>query len=115
MLGILRVVLYALAAITPLLAVLTAVELASTAASLPQMASMLQLLGGMQVLGGWITSSLLGALTWVGIFATRFLLETRARPKRRKLRLSWAGGLRQFRDQYTALDLQKKALEWRGE
>jgi hypothetical protein len=32
-----------------------------------------------------------------------------------KLRQDWAGGLREFRDQYTALELQKKALEWRGD
>jgi len=46
----------------------------------------------------------------------RFLLSTRKRPKRgRKLRLSWAGGLAEFRDQFTALELQKKALEWWGD
>jgi len=33
----------------------------------------------------------------------------------RRLRQDWAGGLREFRDQYTALELQKKALEWRGD
>jgi len=33
----------------------------------------------------------------------------------RKLRQDWAGGLREFRDQYTSLELQKKALEWRGD
>jgi hypothetical protein len=27
----------------------------------------------------------------------------------------WIGGLREYRDQYTALELQKKALEWRGD
>ena len=32
-----------------------------------------------------------------------------------KLRMDWAGGLREFRDQYTALELQKKALEWRDD
>ena len=44
-----------------------------------------------------------------------FLVERRAKPKRRKLRLTWAGGLREFRDQYTSLELQKKSLEWRGD
>ena len=40
-----------------------------------------------------------------------FLLKKRARSKG-KLRLDWAGGLREFRDQFTSLELQKKALEW---
>jgi len=31
------------------------------------------------------------------------------------LRQDWAGALKEYRDQYTALDLQKKALEWRGD
>ncbi len=43
-----------------------------------------------------------------------FLLKKRARSKG-KLRLDWAGGLREFRDQFTSLELQKKALEWRGD
>jgi len=29
-----------------------------------------------------------------------------------KLRLDWAGGIREFRDKFTSLDLQRKALEW---
>lgn len=41
-----------------------------------------------------------------------FLLETKVRPKRKGLRLSWAGGLREFRDQFTSLELEKKAVEW---
>jgi len=45
----------------------------------------------------------------------RYLLETKVRPKRSKMRLTWAGGLREFRDQFTSLELQKKALEWRGD
>ena len=44
-----------------------------------------------------------------------FLLARRARWTRRTLRLDWAGGLREYRDQYAALDLQKKALEWWGD
>ena len=32
-----------------------------------------------------------------------------------KLRQDWAGALRDYRDQYTSLELQKKALEWRGD
>jgi hypothetical protein len=44
-----------------------------------------------------------------------FLLQTRVRAGRRRLRLSWAGGLSEFRGQFTSLDLQKKALEWWGD
>lgn len=45
----------------------------------------------------------------------RFLLEKHKRKYGRKLRQNWAGALREFRDQYTSLELQKKALEWRGD
>ena len=46
----------------------------------------------------------------------RFLRETKAKPRRKgKLRLNWAGGLREYRDRYASLDLQRKALEWRGD
>ncbi len=45
----------------------------------------------------------------------RFLKENRAPRPRRRLRQDWAGGLREFRDKYTSLELQKKALEWRGD
>ena len=41
-----------------------------------------------------------------------FLVEKKARPKKRKLRLDWAGGLKEFRDQYTSLELQKESLDW---
>ena len=36
--------------------------------------------------------------------------------KKRKTKLSqnWANALSEYRDQYTSLELQKKALEWRG-
>ena len=33
--------------------------------------------------------------------------------KRRYLKQDWAGALAHLRDQYTSLELQKKALEWR--
>jgi hypothetical protein len=33
-------------------------------------------------------------------------------PKQRKLRLTWVGGLKEYRDKFTSLDLQKKVLEW---
>jgi hypothetical protein len=41
-----------------------------------------------------------------------FLMNRAKPPKQQHLRLSWMGGLREFRDQFTALELQKKALEW---
>lgn len=33
--------------------------------------------------------------------------------EKKKLKLDWIGGLKEYRDQYTALELQKKALDWR--
>ena len=44
-----------------------------------------------------------------------FLVEKRATKSKRRLRLDWAGALKDYRDQYTSLELQKKALEWRGD
>ena len=41
------------------------------------------------------------------------ILKKHRRSPKRKLRLDWAGGLEEFRDQFTALSLQKKSLEWR--
>ena len=40
--------------------------------------------------------------------------STSPMPKR-KLDQRWAGALRQYRDRYTSLQLQQKALEWRGD
>ncbi len=45
----------------------------------------------------------------------RFLLEVKVCPKQKKLRMTWAGGLREFRDKFTSLELQKKSLEWWGD
>jgi hypothetical protein len=42
----------------------------------------------------------------------QFLLKTKAQPKQKKLRMSWAGGLKEFRDEFTSMELQKKSLEW---
>jgi hypothetical protein len=36
-----------------------------------------------------------------------FLLEKKCKKNARKPSLSWIGGLREFKDQYTALELQK--------
>ncbi len=44
-----------------------------------------------------------------------FLIEKKARRQGRKLRQDWAGALKDYRDKYTSLELQKKALEWRGD
>lgn len=42
-----------------------------------------------------------------------FLLSRISSGGQRYLKQDWAGGLEQFRDQYTALELQHNALEWR--
>ena len=47
-------------------------------------------------------------------FVEFLLVKHRAKPGR-KLRQNWAGILRDYRDQYTALELQQKALKWRSE
>jgi len=44
-----------------------------------------------------------------------FLLVKHQHKAGRKLRQDWAGVLRDYRDQYTALELQRKALDWRSE
>lgn len=44
-----------------------------------------------------------------------FLLEKRKRKPAKPLRQYWAGALKEYRDRHTALELQKKALEWRGD
>jgi len=43
-----------------------------------------------------------------------FLLVKRGRRARRRLRQEWAGVLRDYRQQYTSLELQRQALTWRG-
>lgn len=43
------------------------------------------------------------------------LAQKKGRKAGKKLRQDWAGALRDYRDQYTSPDLQKKTLEWRGE
>lgn len=42
-------------------------------------------------------------------------LARRASGPARRLRQDWAGALREYRDRYTALELQRKAIEWRGD
>ncbi len=41
-----------------------------------------------------------------------FLLRKVKKKPAKKLRLDWAGGLKEYRDKFTSLELQKKALEW---
>lgn len=45
----------------------------------------------------------------------QFLVEKKKKPKRKKLKLDWAGGLSEFREQYTSLELQKRSLQWWGD
>jgi len=44
-----------------------------------------------------------------------FLLKKHAARRKKRLSLDWAGGLREYRNQYTSLELQKKSLEWWGD
>ena len=44
-----------------------------------------------------------------------FLLAKRVRRAKRTLRQDWAGALRNYRQQYTSLELQRQALTWRGD
>lgn len=41
-----------------------------------------------------------------------FLLDKKVHRRQKKLRLTWAGALREYRNQFSSLELQKKALEW---
>ncbi len=43
----------------------------------------------------------------------QFLIERQRQKHGRILRQDWVGAIRDYRDQYTSLELQKKALEWR--
>jgi hypothetical protein len=44
-----------------------------------------------------------------------FLIERKKQNRRPTLRQDWAGALRDLKNEYTSLDPQKKALEWRGD
>ena len=41
-----------------------------------------------------------------------FLLEKTSTEKKKPLQFSWVGGLKKYRDKYTALELQKRACYW---
>ena len=42
----------------------------------------------------------------------RFLKGSRAKPKRTRFRLDWAGAGRHLKDSFTSVELQHKALDW---
>ena len=44
-----------------------------------------------------------------------FLLEKRRRKTNHKLGQKWAGALSDYGEEYTALELQQKSLDWRGD
>jgi len=46
-----------------------------------------------------------------------FLLEKKANKRKKEsfLKQDWAGGLKEYRNIYTSLKLQKESLEWRGD
>ena len=45
-------------------------------------------------------------------FIDSLLTEKKLKRKKRP-NLKWIGGLKAYRDKYTALELQKRALDWR--
>ena len=45
----------------------------------------------------------------------KYLAEKNNRPKGKKLRLDWAGGLAEFKEEYTSVQLQKESLNWWGD
>jgi len=47
-------------------------------------------------------------------FAKR-LLQKQLKSSKKRIDISWAGALKEYKDQYTSLDLQRKALEWWGD
>ena len=40
------------------------------------------------------------------------LLTQRELRQKKKLKLDWVGGLKEYRAQYTALELQKEVIDW---
>jgi hypothetical protein len=44
-----------------------------------------------------------------------FLAARRRRQRGKRLRLDWAGGLKDLRGRYTSLELQKKGMDWWSE
>lgn len=46
------------------------------------------------------------------VFAYIEELKKSRRKKKRKLSMKWAGGLREYKDKFTSVELQKKSLDW---
>ena len=44
-----------------------------------------------------------------------FIFQKHIKKTGRKFRLDWAGGLKEYKNKFTSLELQKKALEWCGD
>ena len=42
-----------------------------------------------------------------------FLMTKKVAKRKKRPKLAWMGGLKEYRAQYTSLELQRKALEWR--
>lgn len=42
-----------------------------------------------------------------------FLIEKRTYKKKKTPTLNWLGGIKEFNEKYSALELQKKSLDWR--
>ena len=42
-----------------------------------------------------------------------YRLIQRDSQRKKKPKLDWIGGLKEYRDQYTALELQEETLDWR--
>ena len=43
-----------------------------------------------------------------------FLISRKNVKTAQRMKLNWAGGLKEFRKKFTSIELQKKASEWRG-
>jgi hypothetical protein len=43
------------------------------------------------------------------------LIKKRQRKSSEHLRQNWAGGLEDYREQFSSLELQKESLDWRGD
>ncbi|MCK4422333.1 DUF2281 domain-containing protein [candidate division WOR-3 bacterium] len=44
-----------------------------------------------------------------------FLYEKSKKKNTKKLSLNWAGGLKEYKNKFTSLELQKKIIEWWGD
>jgi len=44
-----------------------------------------------------------------------FIFQKHVKKTGRRLRHDWAGGLKEYKDKFTSLELQKKALVWWGD